>query len=235
MLDALATGDPDPSVRRQGMEEGIENRGLADAGLAGDQRYLSLSRPCTLGQRVQPIELGLAPRRGPWLVRAAMDGGPIGGGESGGDRGDEPVAQAVRGLDESRGLRAVSQGAPHTADADLQHRLVHTGVRPHRPQHRRLGHQLAGMLDQLVEHREVLGREGQALRPSPERGIRRVEAKRAEAEHRGGRHAETDTKISRHCYRSTSYLSHDRAGPAATTGRRARGSGSSHGRLIEEA
>ena len=103
-----------------------------------------------------------------------------------GDRGEKTIAPAVHGGDEAGRLRRVAQGPAHLADGDAYHGIADGRLGPDGVQQGVFSDQPVGMGDQVVQHVEGFGRQGKGLRPTPETGVVRIEAKIGEAPLAGG-------------------------------------------------
>src|ERR1700723_1642755 len=73
------------------------------------------------------------------------------------DLGNEAIATPGQCFDESRALGIIPERAPDIADVALEHLGLDVGFGPQGLQHLLLGHQPAGMLHQIPEHRKCFG------------------------------------------------------------------------------
>src|SRR5262249_50510071 len=85
-----------------------------------------------------------------------------------GPLGDEAVAAARHGLDETRRGRIVVERAADLEDGHLEHAVADMGVRPAGAQQLLLRDQLSAVLDQAAQYRERLRGEGDHLVPTQE-------------------------------------------------------------------
>ena len=74
-------------------------------------------------------------------------------------------------------LRRITQDPAELANGDAHHRIADCGLRPDGVQQGVFRHQPVRMGHQVVQHGEGFGRQGNGLRPTPETGVVRIEAK----------------------------------------------------------
>ncbi len=134
--------------------------------------------------RVVRLRDGDQPRR--WARGHDREPWCQGCGRVDGDRCDEPVAAAVRRLDVLRRLGIVLQRASDFANADLQRPVADVDVRPRELEQLILGHELTAARDEVLQHRERLGRERNDSVAAAELARGKVQAEGAK---RAGRHA----------------------------------------------
>ena len=117
MLEALAERDPDAVSAPQSLYKGVEERALADAGVAGHEHHLAAARAhCVEGTR-KFGQLGVPPDHPRWFGRARRRlravvwiGDRVG-------RQHEAVTAPVAGLDNARPSGIVAEGASKLLDA----------------------------------------------------------------------------------------------------------------------
>jgi len=158
----------------------VDQRRLADAGLAGDEDDLPASRGGPLGGRVELRERRVA------ADQRRADG--IGGRLARclrGERADPSIAATVERLDEARLAGVVAERLAEVADRHAQDGVDDVRIRPQRVEQRVLGHELARAREQVLEQAKRVARQLDAPVTQPEALVDPIEAwKRA----RGGRH-----------------------------------------------
>src|SRR5262249_3420494 len=123
-LDALPAPDPQIVAGALG-EERLDQRGLADARLPGDEDDLARAVPDVAQPRVKRRQLLVAPNecgsRRPhgreWEGARIAPRGTMRGGR-------EAVAAPVHGLDVARRMRVVAESLAQLAHAALEHRVA---------------------------------------------------------------------------------------------------------------
>ncbi len=161
----------------------VGQRRLSDAGLPGEEDDLHLPGRGVahalpeLSQGALAADQAAPRRRGLHLSQRA----PL-------QPADEPVAAPGQRLDVPRPLRLVLQHSPEVKDLVLDDLGLDRGAGPDRVEQLPVGHQLPGVLDEVVEDAELRRRQQNALLPAgasaaPEALVRRVEAEGRELCH----------------------------------------------------
>jgi hypothetical protein len=137
------------------IEEGVGHRGLADAGLSGDEHSLpfAVRHPSQtlveLGQR--PItsdqDLRRTRHRSPSRRRALRDGG------------DEPVPSPGQRFDEYGLPCVVTEERSNVGDVALENLRLDVRLRPDSVEQLGMGHESSWVLDEITQHRERLRRD----------------------------------------------------------------------------
>jgi hypothetical protein len=166
------------------IDEGVGHRGLANAGLSGDEHDL----PFTVQHPSEPLvklaeqaiasyeDLGASRRRSGPRRRALRDGG------------DEPVPSSGQRLDE-RGLsRVVPENGSNLGDVALQNLRLNVRLWPEGFEDLVVGHESPGVLDEIPQHGKGLGCEKNALLgraiTTPEALVDGIEPERRKLSHR---------------------------------------------------
>ena len=84
--------------------------------------------------------------------------------------------------------RRITQGRPNLPDTHAQHDVGDVRPGPHLSSQLSLRHQTAGMLDQILQHRQRAGTQGHGLLPSPQTAVRHIETERSKGEVMRGLH-----------------------------------------------
>ena len=157
-------------------EEGLAQGGLADAGFAGDEDDLALSRGRGVEQLEKPIHLAVPAdedmRSGRRLLARRVD-----------DRSDEDVAALHEAADEAGADRIVAEGAANLADQHFDVVGVHVAVGPDRLEQCLLRDNVAGALDEDGEQLDGLVCERNLDVVPPERLVAWIERERCEILH----------------------------------------------------
>ena len=180
LLHALAISDQDAVGRRpQRVQEGLDDRGLADAGLALHEHHLALAGGRGLEDGPERCELGVAPHQG--------RGGPrvrngrqcdrrresLVTGRGRAHSGDEANPAAVDGLDDTRCSRIVLKRPPQLAERLCERIVRHHGVAPDGRVQLFLRHERAGAVGQITQQSPGLGPQfhGAVLMPQASRTL----------------------------------------------------------------
>ena len=157
-------------------EEGLAQRGLADAGFAADEDDLALSRGRGVERLEEPIHLAVPAdedmRSRRRLLARRVD-----------DRSDEDVAALDEAADEAGADRVVAEGAANLADQHFDVVGMHVAVGPDRLEQCLLRDNVAGALDEDGEQLEGLVRERNPDVIPPERLVASVQRERCEILH----------------------------------------------------
>ncbi|MFZ1123366.1 MAG: hypothetical protein WAN81_24345 [Candidatus Binataceae bacterium] len=157
LLDALAAPEAQRILLCNRVQEHLNERGLADAGLAGDEDYPPLTFEDVRIPALQPYQFVLTAddyRLGTFRYSSRL--GRCVNGRIASELPDEAVSPAMHGLDEARGLRYVAQRFTQLLYTNCWHRVADRHSRPNGIEQCRLRHQLPGMIDQVKQHVEGL-------------------------------------------------------------------------------
>jgi hypothetical protein len=146
LLQALAAGHGGPAVASRPAAERLDQRGLADAGLAGHERHLGPAGRGLTEQPGEPFQLQPAPGQ---LRRGGRPGRRL-------DRGQELVPAAVDGADQPLLAAAVADRLAGRLHPAGQGRLAHEPAAPDPVQQLGLGDEPAAVADQVGQHLEDL-------------------------------------------------------------------------------
>jgi hypothetical protein len=189
VLDALAAGRSDAAAVER-PHEGVDERRLADARLAGDEHDAPGPRLRLREPALELLQLRLAAdearRRELDVSRGLGEAGAAVAVAS--DRRDEAVPAPRDRLDEARGGRVVPEERPQLADVAAQQALAHVRVRPHGLRQLRARHEPRRVRREVRQHRERLPAKRQALRAPPELLVGEVQSKRRKLDESVGVH-----------------------------------------------
>jgi hypothetical protein len=171
--------------------EGLEQRALAHARIAGDPHELALA-----GLRALPALAQLRER----IASADEAVGNVGGGarrtragrnrhrrcRAAGRGADETVSEPRRGLYESRARCVIGERGAYLADGGLEHGFAHVLVSPHRVEQRVLGDQRPGLARERAQHAECLGWQGDRFSVALQACIGLVQFERIETQAQRG-------------------------------------------------
>ena len=194
MLDAAADQYADAAAARA-RDQHLDEGGLADAGLAGDEDELARAA----GGHLQPAlhrgerrPASHAPIRGeakarrrsasPALVRFGVVDLALAATICPADQRDEPIAAARHRLDEARRAGIVAEREADRIDRHAEARFGDVKARPYRREKRLLGDEFAGVFGEMAEHAERLRRKRDPGRAAPELGVGAVKHEVAEDE-----------------------------------------------------
>ena len=181
VLHALPPGDCEGRRAGAAGQERLDESGLADAGLAGDEHHAPRAVERAGQQLVKPRKLGLSShqdRDGGQHVRRARGPGRQRPGREvqsmrrGGHRGDEPIADPVHRLDIARLACVVGESLAQRLDLEGQGVLAHHCVAPDSIEERRLGDHLAGLAGEGPQDGQRLGRQLHVRPVREERSMR---------------------------------------------------------------
>jgi hypothetical protein len=82
----------------------------------------------------------------------------------------------MHSLDKRRGCGFVTQHLTQFENTNRRHRVANGDVRPNGVEQRFLGHQITGMIDQILQNIERLAPQAYRLIASPKLGVQKIEA-----------------------------------------------------------
>ena len=159
------------------MLEGIHQAGLPDARLADDEDHLPPSVEGLYQTSIQVGEWCAAPDevlRGKRSVLLRWQRAVLG------DRGDELIAALGKGPDELRRFGAIAERTPDLQDVPAEDFRLHVRIRPDRAEQLIVSDEAPRVLDEILQHGERLGHQGDAGVSTPQALVRHVEAERIE-------------------------------------------------------
>jgi hypothetical protein len=179
MRHALATDHPQVPAPVEAPGKGVDERGLADAGLAGDEQNLPLAAPGARQAAVHNLQLRLAAdaercSRGERSRRAAIPFMTGPGDQF--DVADQAIAALPDGLDVARGRRRVAEERAQLPHALLRPVLAAMALAPDHPAQFVAADHVAAALEQMAQHRRRPGPYRHAPGTLPQRAARHVEA-----------------------------------------------------------
>src|SRR5262249_22043252 len=128
LLYAAALGQPHITTANVSGDKPVDQRGLADAGLAGDEHRLPVAASCAGQSRSESIEIALSADQAWAISRRCAIAALL---QSELERCDESKPQAMHGGDVAWLAGAVAQRQPHLVHCAGQRGIADDHSRPH--------------------------------------------------------------------------------------------------------
>ena len=162
LLDALPARDSRASMRDGPLEEGLDQRRLADSRFAGDEHDAPITTPGFAKASVETRQFPVAAHqpRGQHILVGRIGFGLDGCGDG---WAQVSVAPAMHGLDVDRRQRVVVERPPDLPNARCQRRVRDGRIVPDSGQQLVFGHELTGVVHQVAQDGERSGRQLETL------------------------------------------------------------------------